>query len=231
MASSGSTASELRRGSFASPRRSAPAIASNHRADIKPAFASATSESRRSSRPNAGRTTPFSPPTFGGAAKRACAMPRTQQSRRQRRDDCIARMMRKLNRAEADGRRRAAAFIGHETAGSPRNHSSELRRPHDRLRPRAGAGVDAFFTAKTQAADDAPRAPHRPVPRVSLANRPSWESFVQLAECRQQDSVYNDGDREDDCGDRAGGSKQRRDRQREHGELERHAGGPRQPSL
>ena len=38
-------------------------------------------------------------PAFGGAAECACAMPRTQQSRRAQRDEYIARMMRKQNRA------------------------------------------------------------------------------------------------------------------------------------
>jgi hypothetical protein len=52
------------------------------------------------------------------------APPRTQESRRVRPDGCIARMMRKTNRARLTGSGRAAALIGRETAGSPRTRAS-----------------------------------------------------------------------------------------------------------
>jgi hypothetical protein len=54
---------------------------------------------------------------FGGNG--TVASPRTQESRRTRRDGCLAREMRKPNRY-ADGSRRAAAFLRPETPGSPR---------------------------------------------------------------------------------------------------------------
>jgi hypothetical protein len=62
----------------------------------------ATSESRRSSRAGAARTGLHSRrPTFGAAGVRACAMPRTQPPCRRRPADCMARMMRKSNRARS----------------------------------------------------------------------------------------------------------------------------------
>ena len=49
----------------------------------------------------------------------AMPMPRAQKSRRARRDDCIARTMRKPARASRRRKRRAAAFLRPETPGSP----------------------------------------------------------------------------------------------------------------
>jgi hypothetical protein len=65
---------------------------------VSPAIASVTSRSRRLSRGGTLRVTAFA---SAGARARAIAMPRAQESRRARRDDCIAREMRKSNRARS----------------------------------------------------------------------------------------------------------------------------------
>ena len=81
------------------------------------AFVPAPSLSRRALRRR--RSTPNTPAP-------ACAMPRAQQSRRARRDDCIARTMRKPARASRRRKRRAAAFPRPETPGSPRQQHCRL---------------------------------------------------------------------------------------------------------
>ena len=61
-------------------------------------------------------------------------MPRTQQSRRARWGDWIARTIRKPDGAKAAEGRRAAALIERETPGSPRTRSRRTGRRDDRIR-------------------------------------------------------------------------------------------------